>query len=51
MDSATTPPAGTAHTSERWWIAVAALPEAMSTVFRARGTVEIGFRAARTTSG
>ncbi|BAC18553.1 conserved hypothetical protein [Corynebacterium efficiens YS-314] len=46
--SATTPAAGTAQTSERWWMPVAASPVAMSTVFRARGTVEIGFMAART---
>src|SRR5699024_1752312 len=51
MDSATTPAAGTAHTSERWWMAVASLPSDMSTVLRARGTVEIGFIAARTRSG
>ena len=37
MASATTPAAGTAHTSERWWIALAASPPAMSTVSSARG--------------
>ncbi len=40
--------AGTAHTSERWWIATASSPVAMSIVDNARGTVEIGFIAART---
>ena len=49
--STTTPAAGTAHTSERWWIATASSPVAMSTVASARGTVEIGFIAARTRSG
>ena len=51
MVSTTTPAAGTAHTSERWWIATASSPVAMSTVASARGTVEIGFIAARTRSG
>ena len=41
---------GTAHTSERWWIALAASAPVVSTVSRARGTVEIGFIAARTRS-
>ena len=50
MASATTPAAGTAQTSERWWMAVAASPVAMSTVASARGTVLIGFIAARTRS-
>ena len=50
MASATTPAAGTAHTSERWWWATAASPVATSTVRSARGTVEIGFIAARTRS-
>ena len=44
--SATTPAAGTAHTSERWWIALAGSSPAMSTVSSERGTVEIGFMAA-----
>ncbi len=48
MVSTTTPAAGTAHTSERWWMATASSPVAMSTVASARGTVEIGFIAART---
>ncbi len=48
--SATTPAAGTAHTSERWLIATAASPVATSTVRSARGIVEIGFIAARTRS-
>src|ERR1019366_3874217 len=48
MASATTPAAGTAHTSERWWMAVAACPVATSTVASALGTVLIGFMAART---
>lgn len=51
MASTTTPAAGTAHTSERWWMATASSPVAMSTVASARGTVEIGFIAARTRSG
>ncbi len=51
MVSTTTPAAGTAHTSERWWIATASSPVAMSTVASARGTVEIGFIAARTRNG
>ncbi len=51
MVSTTTPAAGTAHTSERWWIATASSPVAMSTVASARGTVEMGFIAARTRSG
>ena len=51
MVSTTTPAAGTAHTSERWWMATASSPVAMSTVASARGTVEIGFIAARTRSG
>ena len=41
---------GTAQTSERWLIATAASPVAVSTVCSARGTVEIGFIAARTRS-
>src|SRR5690606_14443503 len=48
--SATIPAAGTAHTSERWWWAAAASPVATSTVRSARGTVAIGFIAARTRS-
>ena len=44
------PAAGTAHTSERWWCATAASPVATSTVRSARGTVAIGFIAARTRS-
>src|SRR5690606_20945186 len=48
--SATTPAAGTAQTSERWWWAAAVSPVATSTVRRARGTVEIGFIPARTRS-
>ena len=48
--SATTAAAGTAHTSERWWCATAASPVATSTVRSARGTVAIGFIAARTRS-
>ena len=50
MASATTPAAGTAQTSERWWCAVAGSPVAVSMVRSARGTVEIGFIAARTRS-
>ncbi len=46
--SATTPAAGTAHTSLRWLIAFAASPVATSIVSKARGTVEMGFIAART---
>ena len=49
--SATTPAAGTAQTSERWWLAVAASPVATSTVRRARGTVAMGFMPARTRRG
>ena len=49
--SATMPAAGTAQTSLRWLIARAGSPVATSTVARARGTVEIGFIAARTRSG
>src|SRR6201995_1025276 len=49
--STTTPAAGTAQTSERWLIATASSPVVMSTVASARGTVEIGFIAARTRSG
>ena len=37
MASATTPAAGTAQTSERWWWALAASPVLTSTVLRARG--------------
>ena len=48
MASATTPAAGTAHTSERWWWARAGSPVATSTVCSERGTVAIGFMAART---
>ena len=43
MASATTPAAGTAQTSERWWWASAASPVATSTVRSACGTVAIGF--------
>src|SRR5206468_4347879 len=50
MASATIPAAGTAHTSERWWWACAGSPVVMSTVARARGTVAMGFIAARTRS-
>src|SRR5881398_1249946 len=50
MASATTPAAGTAQTSERWLIALAGSPLATSTVSSARGTVEMGFMAARTRS-
>ena len=49
--SATTAAAGTAHTSERWLIAVAGSPVATSTVDSARLSDEIGFIAARTRSG
>src|SRR4051794_40422372 len=48
--SATIPAAGTAQTSERWWWATASSPVATSTVRSARGTVAIGFIAARTRS-
>ena len=48
--SATIPAAGTAQTSERWWCATASSPVATSTVRSARGTVAIGFIAARTRS-
>ena len=48
--SATTPAAGTAQTSERWWCALAASPVLTSMVRSARGTVAIGFIAARTRS-
>src|SRR6478672_8355280 len=48
--SATIPAAGTAQTSERWWWATASSPVATSTVRSARGTVAIGFMAARTRS-
>src|SRR5690606_2853931 len=51
IDSSTTPALGTAHTSERWWIATAGSPVVTSTVDRARGTVEIGFIATRTRNG
>ena len=51
MASATTPAAGTAVTSLRWLMALAASPVATSTVASARGTVEIGFIATRTRSG
>ena len=50
MASATTPAAGTAQTSLRWWMATACSPVATSRVASARGTVEIGFIAARTRS-
>ena len=50
-DSTTTPARGTAHASERWWIAVASSPVAVSMVRSARGTVEIGFIATRTRTG
>ena len=46
--SATMPAAGTAQTSERWWCAAAASPVTVSIVRSARGTVAIGFIAART---
>ncbi len=49
--SATTPAAGTAVTSLRWLMALAGSPVLMSTVASARGTVEIGFIAARTLIG
>src|SRR5699024_10610777 len=49
--AATTPAAGTAHTSERWWWAFAASPVLTSTVDRARGTEAMGFIPARTRSG
>jgi hypothetical protein len=49
--SATTAAAGTAHTSDRWLIAVAASPVVMSTVWSARFRLEIGFIAALTRSG
>ncbi len=48
MASSTTPAAGTAHTSDRWWFAGAAPPVAVSMVRRARGTVAMGFMPART---
>src|SRR5699024_4327361 len=48
--SATTAPAGTAQTSERWLIAVVASPVTTSTVCSARLSDEIGFSAARTRS-
>src|SRR4051812_13335597 len=48
--SATTPAAGTAQTSLRWWCATASSPVDVSTVRSARGTVLIGFIAARTRS-
>src|SRR6266702_2952379 len=50
MASATTPAAGTAVTSLRWLIAFAGSPVRTSTVSSARGTVEIGFMAARNRS-
>ena len=50
MASATTPAAGTAQTSDRWWMALAGSSPAMSTVSSERGTVEMGFIAARTRS-
>src|SRR5690606_29510881 len=50
MASATMPAAGTAQTSERWWWARAGSPVVTSTVPRARGTVAMGFIAARTRS-
>ena len=49
--SATTAAAGTAHTSERWLIAVAGSPVVTSTVARARFSDEMGFMAAFTRSG
>src|SRR5215472_1932175 len=49
--SATTPAAGTAVTSLRWLMARAGSPVRTSTVPSARGTVEIGFIAARTRIG
>src|SRR5215472_2546689 len=51
MASATTPAAGTAVTSLRWLIALAGSPVRTSTVASARGTVEIGFIAARSRMG
>src|SRR5918992_590077 len=51
MASATTPAAGTAVTSLRWLIALAASPGVTSTVSRARGTGESGFIATRTRTG
>ena len=48
--SITTLPRGTAQASLRWLMATAASPVATSTVCSARGTVEIGFIAARTRS-
>src|SRR6202000_2209667 len=39
MVSTTTPAAGTAHTSERWWMATGSSPVALITVARARGPV------------
>src|SRR5699024_4224435 len=46
--SAITAAGATAQVSERWWLAVVCSPVETSTVRRARGTVEIGFRAPRT---
>src|SRR6202034_3300501 len=51
MASATTPAAGTAVTSLRWLMALAGSPVLTSTVASARGTVEIGFMAARSRMG
>ena len=48
MASATTPAAGTAQASLRCEIAVAGSPVFTSIVESARGTVDIGFIAART---
>lgn len=48
MAPATMTAAGTAVTSERWCRAGAASPVETSTVLRARGTVAVGFNAART---
>src|SRR5699024_8249820 len=46
--SAITAAGATAQVSERWWLAVVCSPVETSTVRRARGTVEMGFRAPRT---
>src|SRR5882724_837351 len=51
MASATTPAAGTAVTSLRWLMALAGSPVRTSTVASARGTVEMGFMAARARTG
>ena len=51
MVSATTAAAGTAHTSDRWLIALVGSPVETSTVDSARLSEEMGFIAARTRSG